>query len=168
MSAIHGKDTKPEMLVRRHLWHHGFRFIVNVKSMPGKPDVVLRGRYKVCIFVNGCFWHGHVGCRYYSIPKTNREFWVAKVNRNRERDRVVLERLKNAGWHCITIWECELRKEKRDETLERLERTLRMLASAPKVVKYYDADEEERIWMAAEDTEDFDELPKSSRKARKK
>jgi len=150
MSAIRGRDTKPEMKVRRFLWHRGYRFLVNVREMPGKPDVVLRGRYRVCVFVNGCFWHGHVGCRYYTVPKTNREFWVAKVARNQERDRAVVERLKNAGWHCITVWECELRKDVCEETLLRLERTIRMIGDAPKAVKGYDADEEERIWKAAE------------------
>lgn len=155
MSAIHGKDTKPEMLVRRYLWHHGFRFIVNVKSLPGKPDVVLRGRYKVCIFVNGCFWHGHDGCKYYSIPKTNRMFWVAKVQRNKERDMNVIKQLRITGWHCITIWECELRKDKCEETLQRLEHTIRLLAAAPTPPKEYTIIDEDQYWMVAEDFESY-------------
>lgn len=85
MAAIRGKDTKPEMLVRRYLWGHGFRYRLNHPRLPGKPDIVLR-KYRTCIFVNGCFWHGHEGCQYYTIPKTNTEFWVDKVKRNKERD----------------------------------------------------------------------------------
>ena len=85
MAAIHGKDTKPEMVVRRWLWGRGFRYRLNHPRLPGKPDIVMR-KYRTCIFVNGCFWHGHEGCRYYTIPKTNTEFWVNKVKRNKERD----------------------------------------------------------------------------------
>ena len=85
MAAIKSKDTKPEMVVRRYLWEHGFRYRLNHPRLPGKPDIVMR-KYRTCIFVNGCFWHGHEGCRYYTIPKTNTEFWVNKVKRNKERD----------------------------------------------------------------------------------
>jgi DNA mismatch endonuclease Vsr len=85
MAAIKGKNTKPEMVVRRYLWAHGFRYRLNDARLPGKPDIVLR-RYRTCIFVNGCFWHGHEGCKYYTVPKSNTEFWVKKIGRNRERE----------------------------------------------------------------------------------
>ena len=85
MAAIHGKDTKPEIIVRKYLWRHGFRYRLNHARLPGRPDVVLR-MYRTCIFVNGCFWHGHENCRYYTVPKTRTEFWVNKVKRNQERD----------------------------------------------------------------------------------
>lgn len=123
MAAIHGKDTKPEMLVRRFLWHRGYRYRLNHKSLPGKPDMVLR-KYRTCIFVNGCFWHGHKGCRYYTVPKSNTEFWLGKVQRNRERDAKVLEQVAEMGWHSITIWECQLKPDRRETTLQYLDYTL--------------------------------------------
>ena len=83
MAAIHGKNTKPELIVRKWLWSHGYRYRLNHPRLPGKPDIVLR-KYKTCIFVNGCFWHGHEGCKYYRTPKTNTDFWINKVRRNKE------------------------------------------------------------------------------------
>lgn len=123
MAAIHGKDTKPEMIVRKYLWSHGFRYRLNYARLPGKPDIVLR-MYKTCIFVNGCFWHGHEGCKYYTVPKSRTEFWVNKVSRNRERDIAVRQKLTLKGWHCITIWECELKPAQREATLQSLVYTL--------------------------------------------
>lgn len=123
MAAIHGKDTKPEMIVRRYLWSHGFRYRINHPRLPGKPDIVLR-KYRTCIFVNGCFWHGHDGCKYYVVPKTNTDFWQNKINRNHERDIYVQHQLAKMGWHCMTIWECELKPAKRDNTLCSLAHTL--------------------------------------------
>ena len=137
MAAIRSKDTKPEMIVRRGLWSRGFRYRLNHKRLPGHPDLVLR-KYRTCIFVNGCFWHGHkvmddVRCKKddiiessecCKIPKTNREFWVAKIRRNKERDKVEQRRLAEMGWHCITVWECELKPSKREETLESIAFTL--------------------------------------------
>ena len=154
MAAIHGKDTKPEMVVRRFLWHHGFRYIVNVKWLPGKPDVVLRGKYKVCLFVNGCFWHGHKGC--YRLPKTNVEFWTKKVKRNQERDEEVRERLKNMGWHCVTMWECELKPAVREENLNKLVKTLEMLKKGPVIKRGYCEGEEESNGYAAESEEYYE------------
>ena len=101
MAAIHSKDTKPEMIVRKGLWSKGFRYRLNSPRLPGHPDMVLK-KYRTCIFVNGCFWHGHEGC--CKIPNTNREFWVAKIKRNQERDIETQKRLAEMGWHCITIW----------------------------------------------------------------
>ena len=166
MAAIRGKDTKPEMIVRKGLWSRGFRYRLNSPRLPGHPDLVLR-KYRTCIFVNGCFWHGHhvefppgpstgsgtakgadLGaarsatgsesatgatgsgtvevensecCR---IPKTNRAFWVAKIRRNQERDIEEQRRLAEMGWHCITVWECELKPSKREATLTSLAYTL--------------------------------------------
>ena len=121
MAAIHSKDTKPEMIVRKGLWSRGFRYRLNSPRLPGHPDLVLR-KYRTCIFVNGCFWHGHEGC--CKIPNTNREFWVAKIKRNQERDIETQKRLAEMGWHCITIWECELKPSKREQTLKSLAFTL--------------------------------------------
>ena len=123
MVAIHAKNTKPEVLVRKYLWHEGFRYRLNHRRLPGKPDIVLT-KYRTCIFINGCFWHGHEGCRFYTVPKTNTEFWVNKVTRNQERDLKVQHELAHMGWHCLTIWECELKKEKREQTLQALLYTL--------------------------------------------
>lgn len=123
MAAIKGKGTKPEMIVRKFLWSRGFRYRVNNARLPGHPDIVLR-KYRTCIFVNGCFWHGHKDCRYYVIPKTNTDFWIRKITRNIERDKQEQLQLARMGWHCITVWECELKREKRNETLESLAYTL--------------------------------------------
>ncbi len=132
MAAIHSKNTKPEMIVRRGLWGRGFRYRLNHKRLPGHPDLVLR-KYRTCIFVNGCFWHGHHvsltgtavnGSRCCKIPKTNREFWVAKIRRNKERDRMTQRKLADMGWHCITVWECELTPQTREETLDAIAFTL--------------------------------------------
>ena len=149
MAAIHGKDTKPEMVVRHWLWGHGFRYRLNHPRMPGKPDIVMR-KYRTCIFVNGCFWHGHEGCRYYTIPKTNTEFWVNKVKRNKERDLKVQHELAAMGWHTITIWECELKPGKREDTLKSLAYTLNKIFLQDRTVKQYEVLEEEPM-IAAED-----------------
>lgn len=149
MAAIHSKDTKPEMVVRRWLWGHGFRYRLNHPRLPGKPDIVMR-KYRTCIFVNGCFWHGHEGCRYYTIPKTNTEFWVNKVKRNKERDLNVQHELATMGWHSITIWECELKPKTREKTLESLGFTLNKIFLQDRTIKRYEIPEEESM-MAAED-----------------
>lgn len=135
MAAIKGKDTKPEIIVRKFLWANGFRYRLNHPRLPGKPDVVLL-RYRTCIFINGCFWHGHdlhiiqkdnidiENSDCCKIPHTNRSFWIKKLLRNKERDIEVQKRLAEMGWHCITIWECELKPRLRTQTLERLAFTL--------------------------------------------
>ena len=109
MSRIRGKDTKPEILVRKGLHARGFRFRLHNKKLPGSLDIVLP-KYGVAIMVNGCFWHGHKGCRYATRPKSNVELWDAKIARNRHRDEVTAAHLKALGWTVITVWECELRK----------------------------------------------------------
>ena len=141
MAAIRSKDTKPEMIVRKGLWSRGFRYRLNHKRLPGHPDLVLR-KYRTCIFVNGCFWHGHhvalpqmedvrskmeeviVNSACCKIPTTNRDFWVAKIRRTQERDKEEQRKLAEMGWHCITVWECELRPQKREETLNSIAFTL--------------------------------------------
>ena len=159
MASIRSKDTKPEMIVRRGLWKRGFRYRLNHKRLPGHPDLVLR-KYRTCIFVNGCFWHGHnvtlnikdetlnfgssesqhvrmigrvvtkvnevniTNSECCKIPKTNREFWVKKIRRNQQRDIEDQQRLAAMGWHCITVWECELTSKRREETLDSLAYTL--------------------------------------------
>ncbi len=123
MQSIRGKDTKPEMIVRRYLHAHGFRYRLHHGRLPGHPDLVLR-QYRTCIFVNGCFWHGHEGCRYYTVPKTNTDFWMSKVERNRERDEEELARLKAMGWNTVIIWECQLKPAVRERTLRSLAYTL--------------------------------------------
>lgn len=119
MSRIRGKDTKPEILVRQYLFSEGFRFRKNDKRYPGHPDIVLP-KYRTMVFVNGCFWHGHEGCKYYTVPKSNTEFWVSKIKRNQERDRSDREELEKNGWNVITVWECQLEKKVREETLKDL------------------------------------------------
>lgn len=123
MSHIRSKNTKPEMLVRRYLFAHGFRYRIHVKNLPGKPDIVLR-KYRTVIFVNGCFWHGHEGCGSYSFPKSNVDFWRKKIKRNRERDLQETIALHSMGWHIIRIWECQLKPKVRMATLTSLEYTL--------------------------------------------
>lgn len=123
MSRIRSKDTKPEMLVRKFLHKNGFRFRLHVKDLPGKPDIVLP-KYKTVIFVHGCFWHGHEGCRYYVVPKTRTEWWVKKLGANKTNDSVANKSLKLSGWTVICIWECELKKQLIDEKLTQLLRKL--------------------------------------------
>ena len=185
MAAIRSKDTKPEMIVRRGLWKRGFRYRLNHKRLPGHPDLVLR-KYRTCVFVNGCFWHGHLvtmppneslefsvlqvwsdqgraesletvesgelkSSPCCKIPKTNREFWVAKIRRNMERDVEDLRKLAAMGWHCITVWECELKPKRREETLDSLALTLnRIWLDDHHAVRPYPTFEEE-LPMAAED-----------------
>jgi len=119
MACIHANDTKPEMIVRHYLFAQGFRYRLHVHTMPGSPDIVLR-KYRTAIFVNGCFWHGHEGCKYYSIPKTNTDFWKTKIERNKARDEKDAEELKKMGWNVIRIWECQLKPKVRGEYLNSL------------------------------------------------
>lgn len=126
MSGIRGKNTAPEMLVRRFLHARGYRYRLHRKDLPGKPDLVLP-RLKVCIFVHGCFWHRHPGCSYATTPKTRPEFWKEKFHRNVMRDLACIHALEGAGWNVFTIWECHLKND--PETLERLTEKLRFIES---------------------------------------
>lgn len=112
MSGIRGRNTKPEILVRRLLHRQGFRFRLHVRDMPGKPDIVLP-RYRAAIFVNGCFWHGH-DCPLYRVPGTRTDFWLDKINRNRANDQKARDALLATGWRVAVIWECALRGAEQD------------------------------------------------------
>ena len=117
MSQIKGKNTKPEIIVRRFLFSKGFRYRVNDKRYPGNPDIVLP-KYKTAIFVNGCFWHVHEGCKYFVWPQNNSSFWKTKLLSNAERDRKNYEKLTSIGWKVIIIWECELRNGQKEQRLK--------------------------------------------------
>ena len=119
MSRIKGKDTKPELLVRKFLFSQGFRYRLHDKKLPGKPDVILP-KYKTVIFVNGCFWHGHEKCKYYVLPKTRTEWWLNKINVNISNDNKALSALQSSGWKVIVIWECELKPKNVKKTLTTL------------------------------------------------
>lgn len=116
MSHNRANNTGPELLLRRALWRLGFRYCVNDKHLPGSPDIVLP-KYRTVIFIHGCFWHGHQGCKYYTVPKTNTEFWTAKVARNQQRDQEVWRQLEAKGWYVIVVWECELKKGRFEDTV---------------------------------------------------
>ncbi|KUG23814.1 very-short-patch mismatch repair endonuclease (g-t specific) [hydrocarbon metagenome] len=119
MAAIKGKNTKPEIAVRKFLHSLGYRYRLHGKDLPGKPDIVLP-KYKTVIFVHGCFWHGHTNCRYFVIPKTRTEWWKEKIERNKQLDDENSEKLKGMGWKIITIFECKLRSKFRNKTLQLL------------------------------------------------
>lgn len=149
MASIHGKNTKPELLVRKFLFSRGFRYRLNHPRLPGHPDIVMR-KYRTAIFVNGCFWHGHTGCRYFVLPKSNTAFWEAKIVRNRERDKEEQQRLAAMGWHCITVWECQLKSAVRMQTLESLVYTLNRIYLQDHSVSRYRLPEDDGVSMAAE------------------
>ena len=169
MSKIHSKDTKPELKVRRWLWSHGYRYRLCVKSVPGSPDIVMRP-YRTAIFVNGCFWHGHdvqlgimnselgiensLCCK---IPHTNRDFWVAKIRRNQERDRRNYQILHENGWQVIVIWECELKATRIEQTMRAVELRLNQcfLDIHSRKVRAYAPDTPDAMPLAAEDTADY-------------
>lgn len=153
MASIHSKDTKPEVLVRKYLWSQGFRYRLNNPRLPGHPDIVLR-KYRTCVFVNGCFWHGHEGCKYFRLPKTNTEFWEKKIGRNKERDKEEQKQLATMGWHVIVVWECELKTDKRERTLKNLAYTLNHIYLADRE-KRYQIGKGDSYDMAAESTNDF-------------
>ena len=119
MSQIKGKNTKPEELVRKYLFSQGFRYRKNDKRLPGSPDIVLP-KYKTVIFVNGCFWHGHEGCKYFVWPKSNEEFWKNKIQTNISRDGKKIAALESQGWKVVVVWECELKSSLVEETLQKL------------------------------------------------
>ena len=119
MQQIKAKNTRPEMLVRRFLHAHGFRYKLHDKTLPGKPDLVLP-KYKTVIFVHGCFWHGHKGCKYYVVPKTRTEWWLKKVKTNKANDAKAIYALQKLGWKVIVIWECLLKTAAIEKTLAEL------------------------------------------------
>ncbi|KAB2907378.1 MAG: DNA mismatch endonuclease Vsr [Ignavibacteriaceae bacterium] len=116
MSRIRSKDTQPELLIRRFLFANGLRYRLYDKKLPGKPDIILK-KFRTVIFVHGCFWHGHDNCKYFVVPKTRTEFWLDKIERNKKRDKENAALLKNNGWNIIIVYECQLKKEKREAAL---------------------------------------------------
>jgi DNA mismatch endonuclease (patch repair protein) len=119
MSRIRNCNTKPEETVRKYLFSRGLRYLKNDKRYPGKPDIFLP-KYKTMIFIHGCFWHKHIGCRYFVQPIANAAFWQEKLEVNRQRDERNIAQLRSEGWNVIVVWECELKIDVRDERLNRL------------------------------------------------
>lgn len=124
MSQIRGKDTKPELLVRKFLFSKGLRYRLHKSDLPGTPDLVFQ-KYKKVLFIQGCFWHGHKGCDYFKLPKTRTEWWKNKINGNIKRDTKNALKLEKAGWKIITVWACDLKSGKKHSTLELLEKQIR-------------------------------------------
>ncbi|WKZ15501.1 MAG: DNA mismatch endonuclease Vsr [Candidatus Jettenia caeni] len=119
MSMIRSKNTKPEIIVRKFLFGNGFRYKLHDKMLPGKPDLVFP-KYKTVIFIHGCFWHGHEGCKYFVVPKTRKEWWLEKINRNKQLDIENFRKLKKMGWKILTVFECKLKSKNREKTLNQL------------------------------------------------
>ena len=122
MSHIRSTNSKPEEIVRRYLFSKGLRYRKNVRTLPGKPDIVLP-KYKTIVFVNGCFWHMH-GCSRSRLPKSNLDYWKPKLEKNLQRDKIEYEELKSLGWKIIIVWECELKKKVQAQNLERIKQTI--------------------------------------------
>jgi len=164
MSKIRSKNTKPEMALRKALFARGFRYRVNDAKLPGKPDIVLP-KYKTLIFLHGCFWHRHEGCKYAYTPKTNTEFWVDKTTSNKERDRINLQKLTALGWNVITVWECEIRHEYKHDIAPLIDRIVNQLVTCspdcPKKVsmKFYEQIDD-KVMMVAEDIFEYRVTPK--------
>ena len=155
MAKIKSKDTKPELIVRHYLYHRGYRYRKNVKGLPGTPDIVL-GKYRVVIFVHGCFWHGHIAGECYRAPKSNVEFWATKIQKNRERDVRNYDALKSQGWNVLVVWECQLSKKKRQETLRALSiRLSEILLELNGVRRYLIDCNNDNEMLAAEPVEDY-------------
>lgn len=181
MSHIRSRNTKPELKVRRWLWSHGYRYRLNVKSVPGKPDIVMR-KYRTAIFVNGCFWHGHniiwqedpyrssssplpdnvelTDSQCCKIPKTNREFWVGKIRRNQQRDQTNYRILQENGWQVIVVWECWLKPKQLENTMLRVELLLneKFLSIYSNKPEPYKISEEVNTLIAAE-PENIQQIP---------
>ena len=119
MSQIRTKNTKPEILVRKFLHANGFRYSLHNKKLPGKPDIVLP-KYKIVIFIHGCFWHGHKDCRYFVVPKTRTKWWLNKINANKANDKKAVKTLRKDKWKVITVWECRLKPSKSEKTISSL------------------------------------------------
>lgn len=135
MQSIRSKNTKPVLLVRKFLFSRGFRYRLNVKKLPGSPDIVLP-KYRTVIFINGCFWHGHQNCKYFVVPKTNTPFWENKILKNQERDLKRRIELRDLGWHTVTLWECQLKPKTLQNTLAGLEKTICHIYLSDKQVSF--------------------------------
>ncbi|UPK72459.1 very short patch repair endonuclease [Chitinophaga filiformis] len=135
MSKIRAKDTKPEMTVRKFLHSNGFRYRLNSKKLIGKPDIVLP-KYKTVIFIHGCFWHGHMNCKYFTIPETRTEWWLNKIDINKKHDAKVIQSLLSQNWRVIIIWTCELKAKTKQAKLAALLDEIRKPSTSPE--KYWD------------------------------
>lgn len=153
MAKIKSKDTKPELIVRRYLYSRGYRYLKNVKGLPGTPDIVLR-RYGIVIFIHGCFWHGHSVDSH--IPHSNVKFWEEKISRNRSRDERNKAELRRMGWKVMTVWECQLRPATREKTLHEIEYLInhtflqRFRKPLPQPRRYATTENDIPVAMAAE------------------
>ena len=136
MSRIKGNNTKPEILVRKWLWRNGYRYRLNDKRLPGKPDIVLP-KIKTVIFVNGCFWHGHDNCHNFRPPKSNIDFWDEKIKRNKHRDKINYRRLKSLGWEVLVVWECQLHRGSVNSTLYALTVKLSQILLSQQTTNHY-------------------------------
>ena len=156
MSRIRGRDTKPELVVRRWLWRQGYRYRLYVKSLPGRPDIVMR-KWHTVILVNGCFWHGHECQNNRQRPSTNATFWKEKIDRNRERDARNQALLQAAGWHVIVVWECQLSPKRREATLRELDLALSriVLGRHEPPSKPYETAPDEALPIAAEEATEY-------------
>ncbi|MDE5789943.1 MAG: very short patch repair endonuclease [Muribaculaceae bacterium] len=156
MRAIKGKDTKPEKIVRKYLFSRGLRYRVNNRKLPGSPDLVFK-KYKTVVFIDGCFWHGHEGCKYFKMPKSNTLFWKHKIAMNVARDYANNIDLKLAGWRVIRIWECDIRTvSAREKTLEWLYDTITRVSEPKKsIVAGYGVETDNEIPIAAEETPQY-------------
>ena len=153
MRRIRSKNTRPEMLVRRFLFSHGFRYRIHAKTLPGTPDLTIVG-LRTCIFINGCFWHGHEGCSMYKTPQTHVDFWTHKILRNQQRDQENRLALKAQGWHVVEICECQRTPNERENTLQGPLRTLNYIVLENRGAKVtYNFDEEEEMSLVADTTE---------------
>jgi DNA mismatch endonuclease (patch repair protein) len=134
MSQIRSKNTKPELVVRKYLFAKGFRYRLHSKYLPGKPDIVLP-KYRTVIFVHGCFWHGHEGCKYFVVPKTKIEWCLNKIAKNQQLDKEHIKKLRSDKWNVITLFECKLKKANIDSTLDTIEESLWYWTQS--VVRFY-------------------------------
>lgn len=154
MSRIRSQNTRPEMIVRKFLFSKGFRYRVNVKKLPGSPDIVLR-KYRTVLFIHGCFWHGHENCKIAHIPKTRTEWWKKKINRNIERDGNTRAELKKMGWRTMVVWECQLAPKQRASTLQGIVDLLDKVyledRKKTKTTPYFVGDKEGGLPMVAEE-----------------
>jgi DNA mismatch endonuclease (patch repair protein) len=163
MSKIRSKDTKPELALRKALFARGLRYRVNVPNLPGKPDIVLP-KYKTVIFLHGCFWHRHEGCKYAYTPKTNTKFWVDKIASNAKRDKVNLQKLVALGWNVVTVWECEIRHQYKHDLTPLIDRVeAEILAQVPQKIsmKFYEQIED-KIMLVAEGIIEYQRKSKNS------
>lgn len=152
MSKIRSKNTKPELTFRKALFARGFRYRVNDKRLPGKPDIVLP-KFKTVIFLHGCFWHKHENCKYAYTPKTNTKFWVDKITSNKERDKINMEKLTALGWNILIVWECEVRHKYKHNITPLIDRISdEILTQTPKktFIRFYEMKNEEVIMVAEE------------------